>query len=157
MADIAVFADVTLAKQWTDRLEKKIKTVGDGGKQYAGLLSALVFQDITDHFKDEEGSGGPWESWSDVYEKHMEQIGRGNNNLLQFTGKLRQAFVPTNYRTVPEGILWFNPARTAKGFPYAYAHNEGGPKLPKRDFMWLSGNAMDKIGEITLAYILDDK
>jgi phage gpG-like protein len=34
---------------------------------------------------------------------------------------------------------------SGKGFPYAEAHDKGGPKLPQRKFMWLSKEGMEKI------------
>lgn len=142
------------AAKFLERAMKHAKTIKDGGRAYGMVLSSVVFQDITEHFEKEEGPDGAWTPWSEVYAQHMERIGRGNNKLLQFNGHLRQAFLPTNYRKVGEGILWYNPAKTSKGFPYAYAHDEGGPKLPERSFMWLSIEGSEKIAEVTLNYLL---
>jgi phage gpG-like protein len=156
MAEIAIFADTKMAEEWLGKLEKKVKEVDDGHRKFAGVLTAVVFQDIVDHFQTEEGSKGPWEEWSDSYRAQMEERGRGGNQILQDSGHLRQAFTPGNYRSVPQGILWFNPAKTKGGFAYAAAHDEGGDELPTRDFMWLSDTAHSKIEKLTLDYILGD-
>lgn len=137
------------------KLMDRVKEVGDGGRKIAGAFSAIIFRDIMSHFERGEGPDAkPWEKWSDVYQKHMEKIGKSGNRILQDTGHLRQAFLPTNYRKVGEGILWFNPAKTKGGFPYAYAHNEGGPKLPARTFMWTSDDASEKLAQVTLDFVL---
>lgn len=143
------------AQKFLQKAMKKVQEAKDGGRAFAMALSAVVFQDIMDHFEKEQGPEGPWSPWSSSYRKYMDMRGKGGNRILQDTGRLRQSFMPTNYRKVGEGILWYNPARTKSGFPYAYAHDEGGPKLPARSFMWTSDDASEKIADVTLAYILD--
>lgn len=151
----AVFDDKEV-DEFLQGMSSRLKDVKDGEKKYIGLLSSIVFQDVMSHFKDELGSGGPWQKWSKSYTKHMEKIGRASNQKLQFNGTLRNNFKPTNVKSSSAGPIWFNDMKTKKGFPYAYAHNEGGPKLPKRDFMWLSDEATEKIGDQTLAFMLDE-
>lgn len=136
------------------KLEQKLKTVKDGGRAFGMALSAVVFADVIDHFEKEEGPEGAWQPWSTFYREHMEKIGKGGNRLLMDTGRLRQSFTPTNYRKTAEGIMWFNPARTKSGFPYAFAHNEGGEQLPARTFMWLSDAASERIASVTLNFVL---
>lgn len=132
---------------------QNVQQINDRNTRYVDLLSAIVFQDVMDHFKQEEGSEGAWTPWSDIYQKHMDRIGKGGNKILQDTGILRQSFRPGNYRAKYQGILWFNPAKTKSGFPYAAAHNIGGPKLPKRDFMWMSKDGLSKIAETSLRFL----
>lgn len=156
MPEVALFLDDAEAKKWLSKLEKKVKSVAGGVDAYANIVSPIVFQDIISHFEEEEGSGGPWKVWSEAYTEHMVKIGRGGNQILQDSGRLKQAFTPAKFRKVSEGVLWYNPAKTKGGFPYAAGHQEGGDKLPKRDFMFLSEKAMDKIEKITLDWILED-
>lgn len=137
------------------KIEKVAKIKGTDPK-YVKVLSAVVFQDIMDHFKNEAGSEGPWKAWSKVYADHMAKIGKGGNKILQDTGRMRGAFQPTDSKTSSQGILWFNPAKTKTGFPYAAAHQEGGSKLPQRDFMWLSDLAKENIAEQTLRFLEDE-
>lgn len=142
-------------KQWQAILKKlntKWKDI-QNRKEFGGITSAIVFEDIMDHFSKEQGPDGKWDSWSESYDKHLKKIGRGGNKILQFSGKLRQTFTPTSWRSNQEGILFFNNAKTRTGFAYAEAHDEGGPKLPKRSFMWFSKNGMTKLVEQTLKWL----
>ena len=157
MAEVAIFSDVDDAVKFTKDLQKKIDSTKDGSQKFAGILSATIFRDIMDHFSTETGEDGPWTAWSQMYYEHMEKQGIQGNKILQDTGRLRQAFLPGSYRVVSDGYLWFNPAKTKDGFPYAKAHDEGGDRLPQRSFMWLSKDAMEKISSLTLAFILDER
>src|ERR1041385_123236 len=125
------------AQEFIAKLVTQAKKVSGKASEFAAVLSPIVFKDVMQHFEQQRGSTGPWKAWSKAYAEHMQKIGKGGNLILQNTGRLRQSFTPRNYRVVSDGLLWFNPAKTESGFPYAFAHDEGGPKLPKRDFMWL--------------------
>lgn len=137
-----------------NQMRTGIKKIDQRNDRYIGLLSALVFRDIQEHFKNEEGPDGKWTAWSAVYSMHMAKIGKSHNKFLQDTGRMKNTFQPGSmYRKIGDGIMWYNPAKTQKGFPYAAAHDEGGPKLPARPFMWLSDKAMEKISSSTLKFI----
>lgn len=125
-------------------------------QRYTSLLSVLVFQDIMDHFKNEQGPKGAWVAWSKIYILHLQRKGREGNKKLQYSGRMRNTFTPTKYRPTPNGILWFNNAQTKSGFPYAQAHDEGAPSLPARPFMFLSDKALDRISEQTLQFLMDE-
>ena len=152
---VAEFKDKEV-KDFLKHLDSRLKDVKDGTKKYGGILSSVVFADVISHFENELGSGGPWKSWTKAYKDKMAKIGKGGNKILQDTGKLRQNFKPQDFKSVKNGILWFNDAHTKSGFPYASAHDKGGGSLPKRDFMWLSGDGIDKISELTLQFMLDE-
>lgn len=160
MAEVAYaeFKDEQVRK-FLRGMDKRLKEIKGGKREYARLLSSLVFADVIGHFDKQESEEGAWPKWSKSYAKFMEKIGKGGNRLLQDTGSLRQGLMPIqsgrNYRSVNAGLLWFNPKKTKGGFPYAYAHDTGGPKLPQRQFMWLSSKAMDKISEQTLQYMTE--
>ena len=136
---------------------KKVEEITKNGQSYVNLLSIIVFKDIQNHFKNEEGPDGKWAPWSKMYQEHMEKIGRGSNNILQFSGHLRKAFVPTNYKTSSEGITWYNSARTKDGAPYAADHQYGTNRMPARSFMWLSDKGQEDIAKQTLAFLEDEK
>lgn len=154
MAEIE-FQDATLGK-FMRGLSANLKKVENGERKFLALLSAIVFRDVIDHFDKEQGEDQKWAKWSDSYRKHMEEIGRAGNKILQFNGQLRQNFKPTNVKKSSQGITWFNNAKTKSGFPYAYAHNEGGDVLPKRDFMWASDRAVEDMSQVTLGFILEE-
>ncbi len=135
---------------------KKLKTIKNGEAKYAALLSSIVYRDVNDHFEKESGPDGKWTHWSFLYTVQMEKRGKGGNKILQDSGRLRNNFKPTNFKSSNEGPIWFNDATTKGGFPYAYAHNEGDGNLPQRQFMWFSGNAVEKMAEQTLQFMIDE-
>lgn len=137
-------------------ISNRVSEAKEGRKQFVGLLSSIVFRDVTTHFEQEKGSQGTWKPWSAIYRKHLSSIGRAGNKILQFNGRLRQNFMPTDFKTSSAGITWFNNAVTKSGYPYAWGHNEGDGKLPKRDFMWLSDSALEDISAQTLQYMIQE-
>jgi phage gpG-like protein len=144
---------------WKDVI-KNLRTHWDdmkSRKEFQGIVSAAFFKDYIEHFKKEEGPDGPWKEWSKTYADHMQKTGNGGKNILQFNGRLRQSAIvgsgDISSRVQADGLLFYNPAQTNSGFPYAQAHNEGGPKLPKRQFMWLSPNAMSSILTQTVKWL----
>lgn len=128
------------------KIEEKDKVVVD-------LLSLIVFRDVIKHFELESGPDGKWPEWSNSYRKKMANIGKLSNKKLQDTGRLRQSFTEKEYRIESDAIVWFNPAKTSKGFPYAYAHDTGGPILPQREFMWLSNSALKEFESQIIKYL----
>ena len=52
-------------------IKVRLNQVEDGHRKYAGLLSAIIFQDVDQHFKDQKGSEGPWKPWSAAYKKQV--------------------------------------------------------------------------------------
>lgn len=131
---------------------KKVKSFG---REYIGLLSAIVYADINRHFEEEKGSQGPWTKWSKMYRDKMKKEGRAGNKILQDSGRLRNNFSPSKNRKTSSGILWFNNAKTKDGRPYAAEHDDGIGRLPKRDFMWLSDGALEKITDQTLKFLIE--
>lgn len=141
------------ARKFIRSMVSKAKNPGQHNK-LVGAVSVKVFADVIKHFKDERGPKGDWKGWSTTYTKHMQRIGRGNNNILQFNGRLRQSMVmgkPSN-----NGLMWFNNAKTKGGYPYAWGHDTGDGKLPQREFMWISKEAMTVIGNIVLDHIIKE-
>lgn len=136
-----------------DDITSKTKDIEEKRRGIIGLFSAIVYRDIIDHFEKQEGPSGPWQQWSKIYRDLMAARGRSQNKILQDTGRLRQSFRPTNFRTNPAAITWFNPARTSKGYPYAAAHDLGLDGYPQREFMWLSPKALKDIESTVLEYI----
>ncbi len=128
-------------------------------KEFAGISSVIVFKDIIEHFENEQGPQGKWVKWSEAYAMHLNKIGRGGNKILQFSGRLRQSTQPQNWRSINEGVMFFNNAKTKDGFPYAQAHDQGGKEKgrpPKRSFMWLSSKAIDAIVRATEKWLAED-
>lgn len=140
-----------------------------------GIISSVVFKDIIRHFEDEKGPKGKWAPWSKSYRDAINRTvafryfrgrivpitdpdqlkkfppPRKPGKILQATGRMRNSLMPQNYKVLSDGLLFYNKAKTKDGFPYAKAHDEGGPKLPQRKFMWLSKEgAKDILGQIMI-------
>lgn len=123
--------------------------------------SVFVFKDVKKHFKNQQNPDlSPWAAWSKLYGERQKSLGKKeSNNMLKMTGKLQNAFFPTNVKQSFAGIAWYNPAKTTEGFPYAYAHDNGEEsrsQLPRRSFMWLSREALDKMSDVMLNYLLEE-
>lgn len=153
MAGFEATFDDKKVRDFLKQLTVKTKQIADKNKKFVDLLSVIVFADVINHFENERGPKSRWQSWSKRYQNFMLKLGNDGNKILQDSGTLRNAFKPANYRTTSNAIVWFNKARTKKGFPYAFAHNEGGPVLPQRQFMWLSDNAMNKFEDQVLKFL----
>lgn len=156
MLDFSVSPDFEEAQKWMKAIISRIGKTQAGAQDYANLLGGVVYRDIQDHFKAEEGSEGPWDDWSAAYADHMRRIGKGSNKILQDTGRLKMGFTKSSWRATAQGILWYNKTKSKGGFPYGELHNQGGRRMSKRDFMWISDDAMTEISQLTLQYILDD-
>ncbi len=155
-------AEVTLDfSQWEKKLDfiakNKMWTASVARDSLADVMAIAIYPDVMDHFAKQTGPTGPWKAWSMAYAKHMKDIGKGGNLLLQDNGNLRQRFTPQSRRSDAFGITFYNNAKTKGGFPYAKAHDDGGKTLPKRNFMWLSKPAMKKMITLVEAWMNDDK
>lgn len=130
------------------KIIKNSKNIDEKSEKYVGLLSAIVFQDLIDHFEKEAGPNGRWPAWGPKYAAIMAKKGKSGNKLLQDSGTLKGGWAPANYRTVSDGIVWFNRVR------YGKRHNEG-IGVKKRQFAWLSGFAIEKLEKQTLDFLKD--
>jgi phage gpG-like protein len=148
MADV-VFEDKRVSA-FIAKAIRNTKSATTHEKRFVDQIAVHVFQDLIDHFKKEEGPQGKWKPWSKIYREHMQRIGKGGNNILQDTGRLRGGIQATNYQARRDGVSWYNRV------PYAAAHEYGTKRLPKRPFMWLSKAAMKKISDVTLGFIADE-
>ena len=143
------------ALKMIDKIKGNVREMKEGDKKFVNQISVPIYADVIRHFKDEEGEDGPWEEWSDEYFFKMAEKGRGDNQILQYNGRLKNTFKPRKWKRGKDGVVWYNNAKTKDEFPYAFAHNEGGDTLPKRDFMWLSGAPMNLISQVAARYFVD--
>lgn len=134
-------------------LQKKWKQI-EARKEFGNIISAIVFKDVIGHFEEEKGPGGSWKPWSKMYADHMRAIGKSGNKILQDSGRLRQSFLPANFKAQSDGILFYNKAKV-NGFPYAAAHDQGGKKLPQRKFMWLSDKGMNSVVKVVESWLME--
>lgn len=172
-------------RKFLSNLEKNFRNAKDRQRAFVVNLGAIVFQDVMDHFDKEEGPDGKWSDFSRSYkaavngEMFFRRIGgktipfKGEDpngrpkkgslgQMLVSSNTMRNWFAPAKTgqrsRKVSNGIMWFNAAKTKKGFPYAKHHDEGPSDGKKpRSFMWLSDKAMERITETSLRFILKGK
>jgi phage gpG-like protein len=171
--------DTEEVSDWLKELKRRSSDIKNALDKFARVMSVTVFQDVQDHFKQEMGPDGKWTPWSDTYQFAIQGLAvfrringrtvmlnpdnmkpkpkppRKPGMILQDKGKLRNNFTKTRFRTTKGQIVWFNNAKTKTGFPYAAAHDEGGPRLPQRSFMWLSKSALNRMMEDTLKYLAE--
>lgn len=143
-------------RQFLNHILARSKDIDNKADNYIrGILSANIIQDVSEHFDEQDGGPriGPWPEWSDMYLERMRKRGKAANNILVDTARLKNNFRVNSYRKNPTSVTFFNNAKTKGGFPYAAAHNEGGPKLPRRRFMWLSLDARKRIAEQSLKFL----
>lgn len=156
MAVVKIEFDYKAAQAWLQSIDDGVKAVKTVKKDYVDTISVYVMQDYTQHFLKKEGPEGKWPAWSTFYVEHLKKIGRSGNQLLRFDNRMFNTFKETNYRIKKTEIEFYNDAKTKDGFPYAYAHdNDDAPRtrLPKRQFMWLSDEALSTITKATLFFI----
>lgn len=150
----ATFDDKKASKMF-EGIDNRVNEISIKHSKFVDVLSLIVYRDVIEHFEKEQGPRGSWAPWSNSYQKNMDKRGFGGNLILQFNGRLRNAFLPSNYRKSSDGIIWFNPAKTKSGFPYAFHHDEGrSSKSGPRQFMWLSDKAMGNAAEAMLGHIM---
>lgn len=138
---------------FVDDLVSRSDQVKKRKSEFVDVLSAIVFKDVMQHFDKEKGPTSRWKMWSKIYAERMAKLGKRGNKILQDSGRMRNSFTPKKVRKVANGLVWFNPAKTKDGFPYAASHDQGGNKLPQREFMYLSDGALGKIESETLRFM----
>lgn len=135
-------------------IKDRFRNNAQANKQLATIVFARVEKNVIHHFNTQSGPTGKWKAWSTAYRSHMNRIGKGGNLILTDTAKMRRGLrvAPTQ---PSDGILFWNPSKTSSGFPYAKAHDEGGPKLPQRKFMWISDPTLESIAGDLLEWTTD--
>lgn len=125
------------AKEWTDFL-KKIKTnIGKSSNMLKVAFGTFGFKDIMLHFKQERGPFGKWAS--------IQRKGK----ILQDKGFLRSSITPRNARRLnKESIILFAGAK------YSGKHDRGEGNVAKREFMWFSGTAEERMARLILSLVV---
>jgi len=150
MSDVRVVLDDSRWRDFLANLNKKIKD------PFPLLKAAAVtygFKDIIEHFRDEQGEHRKWParkpSTQRAYASKHKKDARYNpsNKLLQLTGHLRNSLLPSRggiKRQDRMSVLLFSTSKVG------IYHDEGTPKMAKRDFMWLSSKAQQKMVDLII-------
>lgn len=125
------------AGEWTDFL-KKIKTnIAKSSDMLKLAFATFGFKDIMNHFKQEQSPTGRW--------KAIKRKGK----ILQDKGILRGSILPRNTkRFSKDSIIIFAGAK------YGGKHDRGEGGMTKREFMWFSGNAEEKMAKLILSLVI---
>lgn len=114
-------------------------------------LGEIGMTDIHDHFQDEEGPDGDWQSLNKDYEKQRKKSGSWPGNILQVEGVRGGLLGSIAYDPTETGLIW------STNEAYAAIHNYGGQtgrggktKMPRREYMWFGDEVLEEMmGEIT--------
>lgn len=165
MSQVTITADVA---GWEEMIQQLFEKSKASQKLLAVAAQAFAFQDIIKHFEDESGPDGKWKARSETTQKRYQAIFEGRwkpprgmqpgtfnptNKILQLTGNLRKANLPTNIEEVGDhAIRIFNNAI------YSAIHNYGDESrgMPQREFMWISDEANQKMAEAIMQMFLED-
>lgn len=116
-------------KEFRKFFEKVRTELSHSKNKIAAAYGIFGFKDIMNHFQQEKGSKQSWKPLK--YRK---------GKPLQDSGYLRQSIISTNYQSIDDHSI-----RVFANADYSGYHNEGTPRIPKREFMWLSDKAMDNM------------
>lgn len=161
MSEAAITIDMTEWERFFSSVTKKLE---NPTKLLEAAFGIFGFKDIDDHFRQESGPSGPWPKRSTFTDMYYDLIAAGkrqppkgtaagayssSNKLLQLTGALRKSILPANITTKSKNsIVVFSNISSYSGI-----HDTGGGRIPQREFMWLSDNAKEKMGEYILAVL----
>ena len=153
MSEVTLHLDT---EQWDRFLDSISGKLGLATDRLLTLGKIHGFQDVVDHFKNEEGPTGKWSKRAKSTQDRYARINAGlqnppagtaraafnpSNKLLQLTGTLRQSISPQQGKA----------KKRSKGMvelftevSYASAHEYGTKNIPQRSFMWLSKSTKKK-------------
>ena len=98
------------------------------------VASLVMYQDVMKHFREERGPDGKWQALSVIT---LQRRRGAEAKILQDTGILRTSIMPSADK---------NTARVGTNIIYASKH-QFGEGVPKREFLWLSKEARERIIE----------
>lgn len=144
-------------KEWRSFLSGLVSRANKADELLKRAFMTHGFQDIQDHFRQEEGPDGKWQRRAPSTQQMYANIREGRwkppagtragsydpgNKVLQLTGRLRQSVVAGKNNIKPYGR---NAIKVFSNVEYSGKHDEGEGHIPKREFMWLSSSAQDKM------------
>lgn len=144
----AVFEDKELSK-YLDNIISRRKSITARDRKYMDGVATIVDADIQMHFVSESGPDGKWKDRSKRYKDFLRKLGK-SEKILQISGDLKRGFIPSHYRLQSDGVIFFNIVE------YSRIHDEGLSGMPKRQFMWLSDAAFNRISQHTLDFLSKD-
>lgn len=146
-----------IAKFESREWDEFIKNIDDNVKEPTKLLRAVMstvgFKDIMEHFSNEEGSDGTWKQRSEKTNLLYDRRGgmyNSSNKLLQLSGNLRKSILHAGAMSDKGKYA----IAVTSNIEYASKHQEGENGMPKRDFLWLSDNALERMADTILNLVM---
>lgn len=129
-----------LLKRFAEKVKKPDKALAEIGE--AGLSA------IYDIFDAEKTSAGQWPALAESTKKQRKRAGKWPGKMLQRSGELLRS---VNYRKITESG---NPqVRWGTNKKYARVHQYGYKKIPKRPYLVIEGQTIQKIKGILMRYL----
>jgi len=114
-------------------------------KQTFAKARVIMLQDVMDHFKNEMSPEGSWTKLADITVLKRRNKKESSIKILQDTGRLKNSI------TTQSGDAF---AEVGTNVVYGATHQFGRNNIPKREFIWLSQEACERI---RTQFILDMK
>ena len=151
-------------REWRNFINGMLKRAENKNQLLKGAYNIFGFQDIIDHFENEEGPDGKWRQRSSNTDRTYDLIKTGrrkppggfrrgsftsSNKILQLTGNMRKSILSKTVKRKSS-----NSVKVVSNVEYSGKHDEGdkSKNLPQRQFMWLSDGAMEKMN----GFIIDE-
>jgi phage gpG-like protein len=138
------------SKRLDKKIQKNFEAASRGDKRFFTLMVAIAQRDVDQHFQNEMGPKKRWQKWSDAY-----ALSRGTGRILQDTGALKGSVSPASFARPKSGKITL----LTSGLAYSKTHDEGdkGRNIPKRKYMWISDEAIEKMADVALKYLQGGK
>jgi phage gpG-like protein len=112
--------------------DKRIQLI-EGDKKIYSVIASMAYKDVIQHFDNTVGRSGIWQP---LAASTIRQRRRGSSKPLQDTGVMKGSIRPIGLKTRAEVFT---------NIDYAKYHDLGTRNIPRREFMWLSGGAKERI------------
>jgi len=141
-------------REWKEFFRKIKGNLSEPFRLLKVAANTYGFADIINHFKQETGERGAWAKRKKSTQRSYASKGKKDrryspsNKLLQLTGQLRNSLLPGEGKITKKGhfgALMFSTSRVG------IYHQKGTSKMKKRDFMWLSGRATQRMSDLILS------
>lgn len=141
------------SREWDNFIRHIDEKVKEPTKLLRSVMFTWGFKDLDEHFRNEQGPDGRWQPRKESTNRAYDQLGgkyRSSNKILQLSGDLRKSVLPGGAQVSDKGRY---AIAVVSDPDYGGRHNEGSRGMPKREFMWLSDNAVDRMAETILTLV----
>ncbi|WP_020403759.1 phage virion morphogenesis protein [Gracilimonas tropica] len=131
-------------------------------KELTATISETMLSDISQHFEDEKGPDGPWPDLAESTKEERRKKGYWPGKILQrqsrgsgLLGSLQPEY-DDNSAGVTTNKVYAAAHNFGLGERSVVASGKSMPAIPQREFMWLSTEAREEIGDTVSDYIVGE-